>query len=54
MDNEALNEELLEAEETVEQPEQAPRRNSKQSLIDKILELSERDNIPLEHSNTNE
>ena len=52
MDNEALNEELLEAEETVEQPEQAPRRNSKQSLIDKILELSERDNIPLEHSNT--
>ena len=51
MDSETLNDELLEAEHEVGTPE-APKRNSKQSLIDKILEISERDNIPLEHSNT--
>jgi hypothetical protein len=51
MDIEALNDELLEAEGPQSEPE-APKRNSKQSLIDKILEISECDGITLEHSNT--
>ena len=51
MDNERLNDELLEADEGSVEPE-LPKRNSKQHLIDKIVEISERDNIPLEYSNT--
>ena len=47
--NQQLNDELLSVQQEV--PE-GPRRNSKQSLIDKILEISEKENIPLEHSNT--
>ena len=49
---EALKDELLEARDFSSEQKAEPRRNSKQALIDKILEISERDNIPLEHSNT--
>ena len=47
-----LNEELLSADTPCEQQDTGPRRNSKQGLIEKIIEISERDGIPLEHSNT--
>ena len=46
---EALKDELLEARDFSSEQKAEPRRNSKQALIDKILEISE---IPLEHSNT--
>ena len=49
---EALKDELLEARDFSSEQKAEPRRNSKQALIDKIIEISERDNIPLEHSNT--
>ena len=48
-DFEALNNELL--EEEVEDTVQEPKRNSKQALIEKILQLSE-EGVPLELSNT--
>ena len=47
-EEELLKTELLEAAEPkVEGPPAEPRRNSKQALIDKILEMSEKENIPL-------
>ena len=49
---EQLKDELLDAHDFSSEDKAEPRRNSKQALIDKILEISERDNIPLEHSNT--
>ena len=51
---EVLNDELLEPEtpESPDAEDPQPKRNSKQALIAKILELSERDGIPLEISNT--
>ena len=46
-----LRDDLLEAAEPPrETPE--PKRNSKQKMIDKILEISEKENLPLQHSNT--
>ena len=48
----ALHTELLEAGAPSPDPSVEPKRNSKQSLIEKILELSEQEGIPLEHSNT--
>ena len=49
---EDMKNELLEV--TTESPVEVkePKRNTKQALISKILEISERDNIPLEFSNT--
>ena len=49
---EALKDELLESRDFSSEEKAEPRRNSKQALIDKIIEISERDNIPLGHSNT--
>ena len=49
---EQLNEALLATEAPLPSPPEEPKRNSKQALIDKILEISERDGIPIEHSNT--
>ena len=46
-----LNDDLLEAAAPAKEPPE-PKRNSKQKMIDKILEISEKENIPLEHSNT--
>ena len=48
----ALNNELLAADIPEVQDSDGPKRNSKQALIEKIVELSERDGIPLEYSNT--
>ena len=50
MDHEQLNDELLE-ECDPPMTEEPPKRNSKQALIDKILELAE-GGIKLEYSNT--
>ena len=50
-----LNEELLAAaaqEHAIVPEAKEPKRNSKQGLIDKILEISEREGIPLTCSNT--
>ena len=44
-----LNNELLEVEKPAADE---PRRNSKQSLIEKIIEISEKEGIPLQQSNT--
>ena len=52
MDQDALNDELLAADRPQDDEPEAPKRNSKQSLIDKIVEISETDGIPLEFSNT--
>jgi hypothetical protein len=52
MDTTALNNELLEAETPSVEDLEPPKRNSKQALIDKIIEISEQDGIPLEISNT--
>ena len=52
MDTEALNNELLEAEAPSVEDLEPPKRNSKQALIEKILQISEQDGIPLEISNT--
>ena len=52
MENSELNEELLEAEAPVTLESEEPKRNSKQALIQKIIEISENDRIPLEFSNT--
>jgi len=50
---EKLNEELLEATESVNENLEIPRKtNNKQGLIDKIVQVSEKHNIPLEHSQT--
>ena len=49
---EALNDELLEATEVDEQLEIPKKSNNKQGLIDKIMQVSEKHNIPLEHSQT--
>ena len=52
-DTEVLREDLLEAAAPPPVEEDpAPKRNTKQALIDKILEVSQKENIPLEHSNT--
>ena len=48
---EELNEELLEAA-APEAPKEEPKKNTKQALLNKILEVSERSGIPLEHSNS--
>ena len=49
----ALRDELLEASVPVADTKaEPPKRNSKQGLIDKIVELSEKEGIPLEYSNT--
>ena len=53
MEENDLNEELLEAaaqEHAIPQETKEPKRNSKQALIDKIIQISERDDIPLVHS----
>lgn len=52
MEEDNLREELLEAAEPSDDSPQEPKRNSKQSLIDKIIELSQQEGIPLECSNT--
>ena len=50
---EALNDELLEATEEVDANLEIPKKsNNKQGLIDKILQVSEKHNIPMEHSQT--
>ena len=50
---EKLNDELLEATESVNENLEIPRKtNNKQGLIDKILKISEEQNIPLEQSMT--
>ena len=51
-DEAELREELLEACEPEVTVPKETKRNSKQALIDKIIEVSEKENIPLEHSNT--
>ena len=51
-ENEVLNDELLEADVPQITESTGPKRNSKQSLIDTILQISEREGIPLEHANT--
>ena len=50
-DQSELRDELLEAAAPNSEPSE-PRRNSKQALIDKILEISEKERIPLQQSNT--
>ena len=54
MEQADLNEELLEASvpDAPVQAQKETKRNSKQALIEKILEISEREGIALEHSNT--
>ena len=52
METSQLNDELLEAEVPVTVESDEPKRNSKQALIQKIIEISENDGIPLEFSNT--
>ena len=48
-----LRDELLEASAPEPpQTDEPPKRNTKQALIDKILEVSSRENIPINHSNT--
>jgi len=48
-----LNEELLNAAQPQETVEKAPpKKNTKQALLEKILEVSERDGLPLEHTNS--
>ena len=50
---EELNDELLAATEEVDANLEIPKKsNNKQGLIDKILQVSEKHNIPLEHSQT--
>ena len=50
---EDLNNELLEATEDVDEKLEIPKKtNNKQGLIDKIVQVSEKHNIPLEHSMT--
>ena len=50
---EELNDELLEATEEVDANLEIPKKsNNKQGLIDKIMQVSEKHNIPLEHSQT--
>ena len=50
---EDLNNELLEATEEVDEKLEIPKKtNNKQGLIDKIVQVSEKHNIPLEHSMT--
>ena len=44
---EQLNQALLATEVPTPSPPEEPKRNSKQALIDKILEISERDGIPI-------
>ena len=46
-----LKDDLLEAAGPPKEPPE-PKRNSKQALIDKILEISEKENLPIPHSNT--
>ena len=46
-----LKDELLEAS-VPPKPEEPTKRNTKQALIDKILEVTSREGIPLNHSNT--
>ena len=46
-----LKDDLLEAARPSQEPPE-PKRNSKQALIDKILEISEKENLPIEQSNT--
>ena len=48
---EALKDELLEASAPPKTAD-PPKRNTKQALIDKILEVTSREGIPLTHSNT--
>ena len=45
-----LNNELLKKEE--EDEKRPPKRNSKQELIDRIVEVAKNNNIPVEHSDT--
>jgi hypothetical protein len=48
-----LRDELLAAAQPPEQvEEEAPKKNTKQALLLKILEVSEKGGIPLEHSNS--
>ena len=48
-----LKEDLLAAAHPEPEPEETqPKRNTKQALIDKIIEVSQKEGIPLEHSNT--
>ena len=50
---EDLNNELLEATEEVDEKLEIPKKtNNKQGIIDKIVQVSEKHNIPLEHSMT--
>ena len=53
IDNNNLKEELLEAASPEEaQHQEQPKKNTKQALLNKILEVSEKSGIPLEHSNS--
>jgi len=47
-----LKDELLEASVPVDPVSEEPRRNTKQALIDKVISVSSREGIPLNHSNT--
>jgi hypothetical protein len=49
-----LRDDLLAAAHPVETPDEdgPPKRNTKQALIEKIIEVSQKEGIPLEHSNT--
>ena len=52
-DQSNLKDDLLAAAHPVEVEEEGPpKRNTKQALIDKIIEVSQKEGIPLEHSNT--
>ena len=52
MENVALNNELLRAIEPPESDNSKPRRNSKDELIQKIVQLAEQNEITLKFSNT--
>ena len=53
INNDELKNELLEAAQPDEAKEcEPPKKNTKQALLNKILEVSEKGGIPLEHSNS--
>ena len=52
-DFDGLNDELLKASDECKTEQEIPQKvNSKQGLIDKIVKISQDQNIPLEHSMT--
>jgi hypothetical protein len=51
-EEQALRQELLDAAAPEATEPEAPKKNTKQALLNKILEVSEKGGIPLEHSNS--